>query len=58
MHQKKPPNQGKDLINMVSVTLEILWIISDRIVAFRFFVWFHRSGPAKFIKFLNYHGAC
>ena len=31
---------------MMSVTLERLWMVSDRIVDFRFFVKFHRSGPA------------
>ena len=31
---------------MVSITLEGLWMISDRIVDFQFFVKFHRSGPA------------
>ena len=42
IHQKDP-NQAKNHINMVSVTLEVLWMISDRIVDFRFFVKFHRS---------------
>ena len=37
MHQKDP-NQAKDHINMVSVTLEVLRMISDRIVDFRFFI--------------------
>ena len=36
----------KDLINMVSVSLEGLWMLSDRIVDFRFFLRFHSSGPA------------
>ena len=40
---KKAPNHAKDLIKMVSVTLEGLWMVSDRIVDFRFFVNFHRS---------------
>ena len=47
---KKVPNQAKnylDFIKMVSTTLEGLWMISDRIVDFRFFIKFHRSGPAK-----------
>ena len=48
---KKAPNQAKDLINMVSVSLEVLWLISDRIVDFRFFVKFHRCGPAKIFNF-------
>ena len=43
---------------MVCVPLEELWMISDRIVDFRFFVKFHMSGLAKIIKFFNYHGAC
>ena len=34
---KKAPNQGKDLTKMGSVTLEVLWMISDRIVDFHFF---------------------
>ena len=29
----------------------ILWMVSDRIVDFRFFVKFHRSGPAIFSVF-------
>ena len=33
MHQKGP-NQAKDLINMVSVILEGLWMISDGIIDF------------------------
>ena len=36
---------------MVSITLEGLWMVSDRIVDFRFFVKFHRSGPAKIFSF-------
>ena len=28
---KKAPNQAKDLIKMVSVTLDGLWMVSDRI---------------------------
>ena len=46
---KKDPNIAKiyqDLIKMMSVTLESLWLVSDRIVDFQFFVKFHRSGPA------------
>ena len=31
---------------MMSVTLERLWLVCDRIIDFRFFVKFHRSGPA------------
>ena len=44
---KKAPNQVKNLIKMVSVTLEVLWMISERIVDFQFFFKFHRSWPAK-----------
>ena len=61
MSIKKDPNQAKiyqDLIKIMSVTLEILWLVSDRIVDFRFFVKFHKSGPAIILKSLNYHGAC
>ena len=42
MHQKAP-NQAKiyqDVIKMVSITLEKLWMFSDKIVYFRFFVKF------------------
>jgi len=48
---KKDPNQAKHFIKMVSVTLEGLWIVSDRIVDFRFFVKFHKSGPAIIFSF-------
>ena len=54
MDQKSAPNQAKiyqDLIKMVSITLEGLWMVSDRIVNFRFFVKFHRSGPAIIFSF-------
>ena len=46
---KKAPYQAKiyqDLIKMMSVTLERLWLVCYRIIDFRFFVKFHRSGPA------------
>ena len=46
---KKAPYQAKiyqDLIKMMSVTLERLWLVCDRIIDFRFFVKFPRSGPA------------
>ena len=42
MHQTAP-NLDKDLINIVSTTLEVLWMISDRIVDFGFFVKVHWS---------------
>ena len=51
---KKVPNEAKidlDFIKMVSITLEGLWMVSDRIVDFRFFVKFHRSRPAKIFSF-------
>ena len=51
MHDKKAPNQAKDLIKMVNVTLEGLWMVSDRIVDLRFFVKFHRSGPVIIFSF-------
>ena len=47
----KAPNQAKDLINMVCVILEGLCMVSDRIVDFRFFIKFHRSGHAMFLRF-------
>ena len=36
---------------MVSVILEVLWMISNRIVDFRFFVKFHMSGPTIIFRF-------
>ena len=51
---KKAPYQAKIyqvLIKMMSVTLERLWLVSDRIVDFRFFVKFHKSGPAIIFNF-------
>ena len=36
---------------MISITLEGLWMVSDRIVNFQFFVKFHRSGPAIIFSF-------
>ena len=36
---------------MVSITLERLWMFSDRIVDFQFFVKFPRSGPATIFSF-------
>ena len=38
-------------MKMVSITLEGLWMISDGIVDFRFFVKFHMSGPAIIFMF-------
>ena len=48
---KKVPSQAKDLINVVSVTPDGLWMVSDRIVNSRFFVIFHRSVPAITFSF-------
>ena len=51
---QKSPNQAKiyqSLIKIVSITLEGLWMVSDRIVNFQFFVKFHRSGPAIIFSF-------
>ena len=48
------PNQAKfyqDFIMTVSFTLEGLWMVSDKIVDFRFFVKFHMSGPAIIFSF-------
>jgi len=50
---KQAPNQVKDLINMVSVTLDGLWIISDRIVNIRIFTNVHRSWPAIIFRSLT-----
>ena len=52
MHQKSP-NQAKDFINMVSVTLKGLWTVSDRIVDFQFFDKFDMSGPVIIFRFVN-----
>ena len=38
---------------MVSITLEGLWMVSDKIFDFQFFIKFHMSGPAII---LNYYG--
>ena len=38
---------------MVSITLEGLWMVSDRFVDFLFFIKFHRYGPAKTFSFLT-----
>ena len=48
---KTAPNQAKDLINMVCVTLEELWMLSDRIVDFRFLIKFDRVGLAIIFSF-------
>ena len=48
MHQKSP-NQAKDFINMVSVTLKGLWTVSDRIVDFQF----DMSGPVIIFRFVR-----
>ena len=51
---QKIPNQDKiypDLIKMVSITLERLWMFSDRVDDFQFFVKFDRSGPAIIFSF-------
>ena len=36
---------------MVSITLERLWMVSDKIFDFQFFIKFHRSGPAIIFSF-------
>ena len=48
---KKVTSQVKDLIKMVSVTPDGLWMVSDRIVKSRFLVKFHMSGPAIIFSF-------
>ena len=51
---KKAPNQMKiyqDFIKMASITREGLWMVCGRIIDFRFFVKFHRSGPAIIFSF-------
>ena len=47
MHQKSSLS-SKDLINMVSVSLEVLWIVPDRISVS---VKFHISGSAIIFSF-------
>ena len=48
---KNAPNQAKDLINMVCVTLEGLWMVSERIIDFQCFVKFNSSGPVIIFSF-------
>ena len=48
---KKLLIKQKNLINSVSVTMERLWMVSDRIVDFRFFFKFDRSGTAIIFSF-------
>ena len=45
------PRFIRSLIKTVSITLERLWMFSDRIVDFQFFLKFHRSGPAIIFSF-------
>ena len=48
---KNVPNQAnfyQDFIITVSFTLEGIWMVSDKIFHFQFFIKFHRSGPASF----------
>ena len=48
---KNVPNQAifyQDFITMVSFTQEGIWIVSDKIFHFQFFIKFHMSGPASF----------
>ena len=57
---RKDPNQAKiyqDLIKMMSVTLESLWLVSDRIVDFRFFRQISQVQTCNNFPFLNHHGA-
>jgi len=48
---KKATSQVKDLINMVSVTPDGLWMVSDIIVKSRFFLKFHISGSTIIFSF-------
>ena len=41
----------QDLIKIVSITLEGLWMVSDKIFDFQFFVKFHMFGPAIIFSF-------
>ena len=36
---------------MVSITLEGLWMVSDKIFDFQFLIQFHRSGPSIIFSF-------
>ena len=45
------PRLIRSLIKIVSITLERLWMFSERIVDFEIFVKFHRSGPAIIFSF-------
>ena len=54
LSHKKAPNQTniyQDFIKKISITLEKLWMVSDGIAYFKFFVKFHRSGPAIIFSF-------
>ena len=51
---QKAPNQAKicqDLIKIVSITLEKLWLVSVKIFDFQFFIKFHMSGPPIIFRF-------
>ena len=39
---------------MVSITLEGLWMVSDEIFDFQFFIKFYRSGPASFLTIMEH----
>ena len=43
---------------MVSITLEKLWMVSDKIVDFRFFRQISHVRTCNNFQFLNYNGAC
>ena len=45
---------------MMSITLEGIWMFSDRIVNFQFLIKFHRSGPAIIFSFWTFteHVSC
>ena len=52
INQKRIPSKiDQDVMKMVSITPEGLWMVSVRIADFWFFVKFYRSGPAKMFSF-------
>ena len=53
---KKAPNQAKDLINMVRVSLEELWMVSDS--RFSFFRQISQVRTCNNFQFLNSHRTC
>ena len=48
----------QDFIKMVSISLEKLWMIPDKIVDFRFCRQISQVQTCNNFQFLNYHVAC